>query len=693
MKKLNMEHQKISANLGIILRLNVLKYFSFLSLFMLLFNFFVFSQEKSKSELDIQQSAFEKFEQKKYNEAIPLFSQLVNLYPKDPKYNYCYGISLVEGNKDIESAVKYLEFASTQNVEANIYYYLGKAYHLNYQFDIAITFYNRFNKKGKKSEIEKLKVDRQISMSNNGKTLVRYADSITVLENKLVKEIDFYKNYRIADFEGRFIDKPVDLKTKKDKKDESIIYFQSEIRENNVVYFASSGKNKKKGKDIFRIIQLENDSWTKPENMGTIINSAFDEDYAYYDADTKTLYFCSMGHNSMGGYDIFKSTYDKYTQSWSEPINMGFPINSPYDDFLFVTDADENIAYFASKRESGQEQIYVYKIRIDEKPVQKEFITLEELLEKSRLNVSPLAKSDSGKAPESYQQEEDNEFSRSPSIINEEKYNTILSEALQLQITADSLFRLVDEKKNSLDSLTNNILKIKKEILDLENQAYSIQKLAEQKYVLARKIEQDQLTSTSSRGSAMQDSLNYPLKDDFENRLVEENEIHEKETQYSDSAKIKSSLIDEQEKISENFVSDSAETDLYEKNAGLNEKSVVEIPGFSILSDCPYSDENPIPIDIDLPGGILYRVQIGVFSKAIPQNAFKGFTPVTGEKTSSGSLTKYFIGLFRSFKATEAAMVKIQNEGFKDAFIVAYYNGERISLNRAKNLEKVQADK
>jgi Tol biopolymer transport system component len=77
------------------------------------------------------------------------------------------------------------------------------------------------------------------------------------------------------------------------------------------------------------------------------VNTEFDEDYPFLHPNGKTLYFSSKGHNSMGGYDVFKTTYDDAeTQTWSKANeNLEFPVNSPDDDILFVTDSLEKTAF------------------------------------------------------------------------------------------------------------------------------------------------------------------------------------------------------------------------------------------------------------------------------------------------------------------------------------------------------------
>ena len=107
---------------------------------------------------------------------------------------------------------------------------------------------------------------------------------------------------------------------------------------------------------------------------------------------------------------------------------------------------------------------------------------------------------------------------------------------------------------------------------------------------------------------------------------------------------------------------------------------------FAILNKSPYSASNPIPDSVSLPDGVAYKIQLGAFSKRLPANAFKGLTPISGEKLPNG-VTKYYAGLFRCFADAEDALRKMRVYGFKDAFIVAFLNQKIINIERARQLE------
>ncbi len=100
-----------------------------------------------------------------------------------------------------------------------------------------------------------------------------------------------------------------------------------------------------------------------------------------------------------------------------------------------------------------------------------------------------------------------------------------------------------------------------------------------------------------------------------------------------------------------------------------------------------YTSSKPIPKDTKLPNGVIYKVQVGAFRNAIPQDQFKGFAPIMGESTGSG-LTRYTAGIFKNFSSATSARDQIRNisNDYGDAFVVAYFNGKRISIAEARRM-------
>jgi len=137
------------------------------------------------------------------------------------------------------------------------------------------------------------------------------------------------------------------------------------IRDGSVVYFASSKGNKNGNLDLWVSHRQDEDTtkWSEPERLPDVINTDADEDAPFLSEDGLTLYFASRGHDSMGGYDVYKTTYEPFTRTWSKPVNMGYPINTPGDDTYFVMDSTGKNGYVASNRQgtTGQEDIYMVK--------------------------------------------------------------------------------------------------------------------------------------------------------------------------------------------------------------------------------------------------------------------------------------------------------------------------------------------
>ena len=136
--------------------------------------------------------------------------------------------------------------------------------------------------------------------------------------------------------------------------------------DNKVMYFSSNRPGGHGGLDIYKIEKNEDGSWGYPVNLGPTINSAKDEDAPFIHPDQKTLFFTSNGHNTMGGKDIFKTTL--MSDGWNDPVNMGFPINTPADDNYFTLTADGSKGYLSSDRSGGfgGQDIYTFDMPEEE---------------------------------------------------------------------------------------------------------------------------------------------------------------------------------------------------------------------------------------------------------------------------------------------------------------------------------------
>ncbi|MCB0479105.1 MAG: OmpA family protein [Crocinitomicaceae bacterium] len=117
-------------------------------------------------------------------------------------------------------------------------------------------------------------------------------------------------------------------------------------------------------KDIYFSKRMSDGTWSEPIRLGNHINTPYDEDAPFITRDGKTLYFASTGHNSIGGYDIFKSEKDE-NGMWSKPVNVGTPLNSAGDDIYYIEYDNGTIGFFASKRENGTGHLDIYSAEFE----------------------------------------------------------------------------------------------------------------------------------------------------------------------------------------------------------------------------------------------------------------------------------------------------------------------------------------
>ena len=125
------------------------------------------------------------------------------------------------------------------------------------------------------------------------------------------------------------------------------------------LYFTSERPGGQGGKDIYMSKMQENGEWGEAENLGPVINTVYDDDAPFIHPDGKTLYFSSHGHFNMGNYDMFKSVWNG--ESWLEPENLGYPLNTAGDDMFYVVSADGKRGYYSSGRPRGmgEQDIYI----------------------------------------------------------------------------------------------------------------------------------------------------------------------------------------------------------------------------------------------------------------------------------------------------------------------------------------------
>ena len=130
-----------------------------------------------------------------------------------------------------------------------------------------------------------------------------------------------------------------------------------------VLYFVSErpdGKPSFGNGDVWMCERLNRREWKKPLNLGALVNTAFDEISVSVHPNGRTLFFASNSDKSMGGYDIFRTEY--VNGKWTEPVNLGYPINTMGDEIHFTVSADGKKAFMAAIRPEGLGRYDIYEV-------------------------------------------------------------------------------------------------------------------------------------------------------------------------------------------------------------------------------------------------------------------------------------------------------------------------------------------
>ena len=560
------------------------------------------------------QKAVDHFSNKEFLIASTEFKLLVEQYPKDLLYQYYLGASLIESNASTLQAISYLKAASISEANYKSFYYLGKAYYRQFEFEKSKNAFAEFKKRAKWQENNTLDISGELARLEGCSGFFSKALQISA-KSSVNTKIDSVLNTITHLLDMNIIEICPNINS-------SIVYHIL-TAENNPIperyyYYSANTNMGLRGKDIFRIKRFSDGNWAAPENLGFTINTFDDEDYPFFDSQTNTLFFASKGHKSFGGFDIFKSTYDSLKNEWSKPEQMLFPINSQWDDFLYINLGANPT--FVSNRSSSSGQAIIYFLN-----------------KLSESNISEL------------------------------HTNNEMEQALNLGTFGNEAKTILKTKKTNTNTTTVNNTKnqnheVNGTFVEQITKALSNQSMADTLFLLARQ-KKGVLINTEGK----------------EKRALIYSEIARYDKQ---AAKFQKTANDIYTQIASPDSKQSATNTARKIKVNNNNQAK-----FIINTSSPYSKENPFSNDNKMPDGIVYRIQLGVFSKQVAFDFFGGLQPISFELMSDNKIIKYYVGIFSSFEQADKSMKKVKELGYREAFIVAYFNNHKIPVERAKEME------
>jgi hypothetical protein len=238
-------------------------------------------------------------------------------------------------------------------------------------------------------------------------------------------------------------------------------------------------------------------------------------------------------------------------------------------------------------------------------------------------------------------------------------YEQILAQAVEFQYKADSVNSIVNKQKKAIDNLAGNeksALRVK--ILENEKTAAGFQSMADQKYREAEAILNPKADTAAAPKVPSRITEYIPPRDTVKKV---ENSVNKAVAKTIDSTKVILPPV----------------------------RARVEVFSmFEVLAQ-PATDPKARPvIDSQIPAGLIYRIQIGVFRNPVTPAYFKGIAPVYGFKIAGTDKTIYYIGAFRRNSDAVKALSTVKTKGFKDSFIVALSENKSVSADRAAVMEK-----
>jgi outer membrane protein OmpA-like peptidoglycan-associated protein len=423
---------------------------------LLISSVFVYAQDEekitNKNAKELLDKAELNFEEKNYIDALDKFKQLHDFKPSDLYYKLMMGICYTYSPEEKSKAIEIIEQVKITNPEYNLVnFYLGKAYAVNYEFDKAVNLFNMYLAGNISTEEEEKGLAQQmIQNCKNAKEIL--ADTITqnIVENikypinsqyseyvpvisadesvmiftyrgikskgadkveQSMGSVDYNEDVFISykkngewtepvsigdnintDGHDAAIALSVDGQTlfiyKSENNNMGDIYvsqlkgntwskaekIKGDVNKNDswegsaslsangkVLYFASDREGGRGGRDLYKAELQSDGSWGSVQNLGYTINTAYNDDAPFIHPDNQTLYFSSEGHTSIGGYDIFYSKLDEYG-SFGEAVNMGYPINTIDDNRYFVLAADGKTGYYSGGGENSIGEQDIFKI-------------------------------------------------------------------------------------------------------------------------------------------------------------------------------------------------------------------------------------------------------------------------------------------------------------------------------------------
>lgn len=512
----------------------------------------------------------------------------------------------------------------------------GDSLRMEYRFEESLEAYSEAMEAAQDSvfmltdSIKRIEVSDRILLSENGRNMAGYAYKPVVVARHRFHIDDFFLYYPLPDKSWR--ETPNQLDTMAAGRFSKALYAPEPSWE---IYYSAQDAD---GIRNIYMTELQDTIWTYPSLLNENITSASNEIYPMLSPDGKSLYFASEGLYGMGGYDLYVSHWDYENEEWGEPVNLGFPYSSPADDMLLVHSADGEHTIFASNRDCPSDSVWVYVLEFDSMPVRHAVEEPEELRTLAALDPAGTNERMDGNAAVN---------TDIPENVDIRRYMEKMTEVRSLRDSISRYGAQLDSDRNrfAMSEDDQERTRITQEILKREAMLPKLQDSLERASAQLQKIEMEFL---------------------FSGVVIDPDKV---------LAAADKEIVGEATSYTFTKMSMGGKLDLK-----IMDPPVVFDYTFKILPEGQFALDNTIP------GGIVYQIQIFGGGGKATVKSLKGLSPVF-ERISANGRYVYRVGLFNSYKDVLANLNSVKRVGFRNAFIVAYIDGEEVPVSKARTLE------
>ena len=289
------------------------------------------------------------FQAGNYQKALPLFRESLKSSPKRADLNQWVGICLWETGKHKE-ALQHLELAAKTLAPSNAY--LASYYYRLMDYRRASDYWDSYESLRDDDE----EIDERLGEVKKAMDMLGNVERIAIIDSLVVDKADFFKHYRLSPEAGSISGTEI-LPYAKPQVSTSVFMPESKER---MLWAQPDSTGRLCITESYKLVtgKWDNYSVVSPEQL----NDGGDVNFPFLMADGTTLYYACRGANSIGGYDIFMSRRDGTTGEYLAPQNIGFPYNSPYDDYLLAIDEMTGVGWWATDRLQipGKVVIYIF---------------------------------------------------------------------------------------------------------------------------------------------------------------------------------------------------------------------------------------------------------------------------------------------------------------------------------------------